>query len=73
MPASGSRPPTFTTAQPAAGSPESQRLTRVAWRVNGAQLTRVTWQVLDRYLESPEYPRVLVENVEDLAVQEREP
>lgn len=58
----------LTTARPAAGSPESQRLTRVAWRVDGRQLTRVTWQVLDRYLESPEYPRVLLDNVEDLEV-----
>lgn len=54
----------LTTSRPTAGAPGSQQLTRVAWRLNDGTLSRITWRVLDRYLESPEHERVLLEDVE---------
>ena len=56
----------LTTAQPNAAFTNTQRLRRVAWRLNDGVLSRVTWVVLDRDQDSTEYERVLLDGVSDL-------
>ncbi len=41
-------------------------LQRVAWRLEDGVLKRVTWSVLDRDQDSQEYPRDLLEQVDDV-------
>lgn len=59
----------LTSAQPATGAGGMQQLRRVAWRLNNGELSRVTWRVLDRYLDSMEYERVLLEDVESIQIR----
>jgi general secretion pathway protein J len=56
----------LTTIEPAAEGIGIPVLTRVAWRLNDGELSRVTWRVLDRDVNSPEYRRPLLGNVQDV-------
>lgn len=57
----------LTTARATAGEAGAQSLQRVSWRLDSGKLTRVTWRVLDRYLDSVEYERVMLEDVEGVS------
>lgn len=54
----------LTTVRPAPGSAKTHQITRVAWRLNDGELSRVTWGVLDRDIDSEEYQRRLMTNVD---------
>jgi len=56
----------LTTAQPDVQGPDTHRLTRVAWRLIDGDVSRVTWRVLDRDIDSPEYTRELMSDVQEV-------
>lgn len=56
----------LTTLRPAPTAAGGHQLTRVAWRLADGELFRVTWRVLDRDIDSPEYRRRLIGDVENI-------
>lgn len=58
----------LTTIRPAPDGIGVPRITRVAWRLNNGELSRVTWRVLDRDVNSPEYGRAVLSNVQDITL-----
>lgn len=59
----------LTTVRPAAGSAGLHQVTRVAWRLIDGELHRVAWRVLDRDIDSAEYQRRLMEDVDDFEIR----
>lgn len=58
----------LTTVRPAPGSAGLHQVTRVAWRLNDGELHRVAWRVLDRDIDSVEYQRRLMGNIDDFEI-----
>lgn len=58
----------LTTAQPLSGSAASQRLTRVAWRLDEGDLSRIVWRVLDRDEDSAEQSRLMLQDVTEVSL-----
>lgn len=59
----------LTTVRPAPGSAGLHQVTRVAWRLNDGELHRVAWRVLDRDIDSVEYQRRLMGNIDDFEIR----
>lgn len=59
----------LTVSGPDPAVPTLQRLTRVAWRLDDGKLYRVRWRVLDRAADSPEYARLVLEDVAGLEIR----
>jgi general secretion pathway protein J len=59
----------LTVYQPDGRIPRINRLQRVAWRFDDADLYRVNWKVLDRAQDSTEYRRRILRGVSEIAVR----
>jgi len=59
----------LTTVRPAPAGAGAHQVTRVAWRLNDGDLYRVAWRVVDRDIDSTAYPRRMMSEVEDVALQ----
>lgn len=59
----------LTTVRPAPVGAGVHQVTRVAWRLNDGVLYRVAWRVLDRDIDSEEYQRRVMEDIDDFGLR----